>query len=130
MRVSHKILHPMPVLAQCPDRKYIPVTLLSTQLSLFPKVTGLKDCSGVRGQVLHSQSAPVICICDHAIAVEHSADVLLGPVTIRQLLSDQKLCRAFQWLRLTVSSCKEGQQGPARIYHLGIALAVNLILAG
>lgn len=65
-------------------------------------------------------SLPVVGVRDHAVAVEHSTDVLLWPVAIGQLAVHQEAHASLNWLPalLVVACCYECAHSPACVDHM------------
>lgn len=69
-------------------------------------------------------NAPVVCVCDHAVAVEHAADVLLRPVPAVVLLLQQVARRPVQRLGvdLVVAALQQCQQRPCSVDDMRVAV--------
>ena len=81
------------------------------------------------GPVL-TQRSPVVGVRDHAVAVEHAADVLLRPVARGQLPLQQVACASVQRARVlaVVPRLHDGQHGPRGVDHVGVALQLAVHL--
>lgn len=78
-----------------------------------------------------AEFAPVVGIGDHAVAVEHARDVLLGPVPSRQLGLEQVQGSSAEGLGVQgMLPCQhQRQHGPGGVDHMArpLQLAVHLL---
>lgn len=72
--------------------------------------------------LMGESDTPVVGVCDHAVPVEHSGDVLLQPVARRQLLPQQAAHSVLDLLGVpvVVPSGDQCQDGPGCVHHLGL----------
>ena len=90
-----------------------------------------QTCPSVHPERPDREDVPVVGVSDHAVAVEHAADVLLRPVTARQLFLHQVTCRAVQgcWvLGLVVARGQQCEKCPGRVDNMRVPLKLMVDL--
>lgn len=98
--------------------------------SLFRGTTG-QICNMHLAARQAQAGAPVVGVGDHAVAVEHARDVLLGPVPRGQLRPQQAQRSSMQRLSVqrVLPGCQQRQHGPGCVHDMAGPLQLRIHLS-